>query len=72
MNHDTKAPIVLYRDFNIDIMWNESFVKFMLSKLNLSYISLTSTILSYTGIELTFTTSISIQTFPIFLILLVS
>jgi len=64
LNPDTETPILLYRDFNTDIMQNESFVNFMKSRFNLDCISSASTTLGNTCTDLTFTRNISVQTLP--------
>jgi endonuclease/exonuclease/phosphatase family metal-dependent hydrolase len=46
MNPDTKTPILLCGDFNMDITQNKSFVNFMKSKFNLDCISSASTTLA--------------------------
>jgi hypothetical protein len=59
MNPDTETPILLCRDFNMDVMQNKSFVNFMKSStFNLDYISSASTTLDNTCKDLTFTTNI--------------
>ena len=50
--------------FNMDIMQNKSFVKFMISKFDLDCISSASTTLGNTCIDLTFTSNISVQALP--------
>jgi hypothetical protein len=48
MNPVTETPILLCRDFNMDIMQNKSFVNFMKSRFNLDCISSASTTLGNT------------------------
>jgi hypothetical protein len=64
MNPNTETPILLCRDFNMDIMQNKSFVNFMKSIFNLDCISSASTTLGNTCTDLTFTRNISIQILP--------
>ena len=64
MNPDTETPILLCGDFNMDIMQNKSFVKFMISKFNLDCISSAYTSLGNTFIDQTFTRNISVQALP--------
>jgi hypothetical protein len=64
MNPDTETPILLYGDFNVDIMQNRLFVNFVKSKFNLDCIRSASTTLGNTYIDLTFTRNISVETLP--------
>ena len=64
MNPYTETPILLCGDFNMGIMQNKPFVKFMKSKFNLDCISSASTTVANMCIDLTFTRNISIQTLP--------
>jgi endonuclease/exonuclease/phosphatase family metal-dependent hydrolase len=63
-NPDTKTPILLCGDFNMDAMQHKSFVNFMNSRLNLDCRSSASTTLGNTCIDLTFTRNVSVQTLP--------
>jgi len=60
MNPDTETPILLCGDFNMDIMQNKPFVKFIKTKFNLDSTSYASTTLGNTYIDLTFTRNISV------------
>jgi hypothetical protein len=64
MNPNTKTPILLCSDFNMDFMQNKSFVNFMKSRFNLDCRSSAATTLGNTCIDLTFTRNVSVQTSP--------
>jgi hypothetical protein len=72
MNPCTETPISLCGYFNTGVMQNKSVVNFMKSRFNLDCRSSASTTLGNICMDLTFTRNVSVQTFTICNILLVS